>query len=63
MFAVGLVSSLVQRGVMTRPSQLAGSSAGSLIAASFNAGWCIAVQVAMLVASPLRTWAEQHHDS
>jgi hypothetical protein len=36
--AVGLVSSLVQRGVMTRPSQLAGSSAGSLIAASFNAG-------------------------
>ncbi|KAF6257104.1 acyl transferase/acyl hydrolase/lysophospholipase [Scenedesmus sp. NREL 46B-D3] len=37
-YYVGLVSSLVQRGVMTRPSQLAGSSAGSLIAASFNAG-------------------------
>lgn len=36
--AVGLVSSLVQKGVMTRPTQLAGSSAGSLIAASFNAG-------------------------
>eukprot|EP00882_Tetradesmus_deserticola_P013544 GHRQ01014380.1.p1 GENE.GHRQ01014380.1~~GHRQ01014380.1.p1 ORF type:complete len:384 (+),score=86.76 GHRQ01014380.1:169-1152(+) len=37
-YYVGLVSSLVQRGVMTRPAQLAGSSAGSLIAASFNAG-------------------------
>jgi hypothetical protein len=36
--AVGLVSSLVQHGVLTRPSQLAGSSAGSLIAASFNSG-------------------------
>jgi hypothetical protein len=36
--AVGLVSSLVQHGVLTRPAQLAGSSAGSLIAASFNAG-------------------------
>ncbi|WIA18834.1 hypothetical protein OEZ85_003513 [Tetradesmus obliquus] len=37
-YYVGLVSSLVQKGVMTRPTQLAGSSAGSLIAASFNAG-------------------------
>jgi hypothetical protein len=36
--AVGLVSSLVQQGVLTRPAHLAGSSAGSLIAASFNAG-------------------------
>jgi hypothetical protein len=36
--AVGLVSSLVQCGVLRRPAQLAGSSAGSLIAASFNAG-------------------------
>lgn len=36
--AVGLVSSLVQQGVLQRPAQLAGSSAGSLIAASFNAG-------------------------
>jgi hypothetical protein len=31
---------------MTRPSQLAGSSAGSLIAASFNAGGGLAADVA-----------------
>eukprot|EP00775_Hariotina_reticulata_P004212 gene4212-4461_t len=37
-YYVGLVSSLVQCGVLSRPAQLAGSSAGSLIAASFNAG-------------------------
>eukprot|EP00879_Flechtneria_rotunda_P000290 GHRR01000380.1.p1 GENE.GHRR01000380.1~~GHRR01000380.1.p1 ORF type:complete len:616 (+),score=201.49 GHRR01000380.1:254-2101(+) len=37
-YYVGLVSSLVQQGVLERPAQLAGSSAGSLIAASFNAG-------------------------
>ncbi|KAF8064606.1 HEBP2 [Scenedesmus sp. PABB004] len=37
-YYVGLVSRLVDAGVLSRPSQLAGSSAGSLIAASFNAG-------------------------
>ncbi|KAI8468886.1 MAG: acyl transferase/acyl hydrolase/lysophospholipase [Monoraphidium minutum] len=37
-YYVGVVSSLQEMGVLGRPHQLAGASAGSLIAAAFNAG-------------------------